>query len=558
MIRCPLRMGWLLLACLLLALPAGAQLSPGKLARPHAALEGLTKCTSCHELGKSVSDDRCLVCHTEIKDRAGAEHSVHSRKELSGKTCASCHSDHHGLDFELIHWPDGQEAFDHSRTAFELKEAHGELDCRKCHKPELQRTDLVTRYPNLVPERSFLGLQSECQACHTDPHKESLGADCLRCHGQTAWDRLPGFKHEDSWPLEGAHSKVECAKCHRFPAGMTDKDPLNGARTWTGLAHDACVDCHTDPHETRFGNNCLDCHSMSSFKDAGGGFDHSRTRWPLTGAHVKVSCASCHGNKREKMTMAFAACKDCHDGPHGTQFNLPAEKARACEACHIDARWKPARFGFQAHAEAGWPLEGAHGAIPCALCHTLEKDNKVIQYRGLASACVDCHDTPHGERPAEESCEQCHTPNDWTLADYDHGETRFPLKGKHARVSCRDCHRAEEEATAVPLSGWDLSCLGCHEDRHDGQFAEGETHGACESCHSEDGFKPATFDHQSQSRFALEGAHQGLACALCHASRERADGTLDRIYRPLPFACVDCHGKTGGPDDELKEGGTAP
>ncbi len=49
-----------------IAVPAVAQLSPGDLARPHAGLEGMANCVSCHELGEGPSDRLCLDCHAEI------------------------------------------------------------------------------------------------------------------------------------------------------------------------------------------------------------------------------------------------------------------------------------------------------------------------------------------------------------------------------------------------------------------------------------------------------------------------------------------------------------
>ena len=46
-----------------------AQLSPGDLTTAHSHLDGISNCTQCHVLGNKVSSEKCLVCHTEIKER---------------------------------------------------------------------------------------------------------------------------------------------------------------------------------------------------------------------------------------------------------------------------------------------------------------------------------------------------------------------------------------------------------------------------------------------------------------------------------------------------------
>jgi uncharacterized paraquat-inducible protein A len=57
------------LLMLFLAVTAHAQISPGDLSGPHAELEGMMHCTECHVLGGKVSNEKCLDCHKELKDR---------------------------------------------------------------------------------------------------------------------------------------------------------------------------------------------------------------------------------------------------------------------------------------------------------------------------------------------------------------------------------------------------------------------------------------------------------------------------------------------------------
>src|SRR5947209_1852310 len=122
--------------CVAIALLADL-LSPGPLAKAHAELEGVSSCTKCHVKGGQVSEQRCLDCHAELKERVAKKTGFHGRippKELS---CSECHHEHQGRDFELIDWPGGQKAFDHRKTGYELSGKHARVDCGKCHVKKL-------------------------------------------------------------------------------------------------------------------------------------------------------------------------------------------------------------------------------------------------------------------------------------------------------------------------------------------------------------------------------------------------------------------------------------
>ena len=152
---------FLVLATLLAAPPVGAQgigslVSPGKLAKPHAKLEGLDKCQSCHEPRRQVTAAKCLECHKPVAERIKEKKGVH--RSVAGKECASCHVEHAGVDGDLLHFePKG---FDHKGEAgFALDGLHAPLDCKACHKT-----------------RSYLGLSAACASCHKDVHNGALGA----------------------------------------------------------------------------------------------------------------------------------------------------------------------------------------------------------------------------------------------------------------------------------------------------------------------------------------------------------------------------------------------
>ena len=107
---------------LLAATQARAQLaSPGELAKPHAALEGMSNCTKCHPAGGQLSAALCLDCHKELKKRVDASSGFHGRmRENERSGCNSCHKDHEGRDFSMIEWKPTKERFDHGRTGWPL------------------------------------------------------------------------------------------------------------------------------------------------------------------------------------------------------------------------------------------------------------------------------------------------------------------------------------------------------------------------------------------------------------------------------------------------------
>ena len=107
------------------------QISPGNLAAPHAHLEGISNCTKCHDIGRKVTEEKCLACHLEIKDRLTKNKGYHSSSEVKNKNCISCHSDHHGVKFEIVHFD--RNKFDHKLAGYPLTGKHGEAECAACH-----------------------------------------------------------------------------------------------------------------------------------------------------------------------------------------------------------------------------------------------------------------------------------------------------------------------------------------------------------------------------------------------------------------------------------------
>jgi hypothetical protein len=161
-------------AACILVLPSTLRaqlLSPGRLAEPHAELEGLRSCTSCHQLGKAgVSAERCLSCHEEVRVRMDARRGYHAT--LPESDCASCHQDHLGEGFALVRFDEA--SLDHAEVGFALERSHAELACRSCHEASFVRDPVVIarKSEHDALDRTFLGLPADCAGCHQEesPH----------------------------------------------------------------------------------------------------------------------------------------------------------------------------------------------------------------------------------------------------------------------------------------------------------------------------------------------------------------------------------------------------
>jgi len=540
---------WVVLSAAGLSGGAGrvsAQISPGKLAQPHAELEGALRCAKCHSGGRDALSRNCLACHEDIAwliaQRRGY-HAVPGRDD-----CASCHPDHAGEDFRLIAWPGGSpNAFAHDEAGWTLTGKHARTACGDCHTAKFRVSPAATKSVRRG-EAGWTGLETACASCHDDPHRSALGPRCESCHDAATWSTTPGFDHDRTrYALTGRHVKVDCDACHaaRHLSLPTDGQGRRIPR-YRPLPFAECSACHSDPHRGRLGAACSDCHLTTAFAALNrAGFDHDRTRYPLRGAHRQTACDRCHdfsgrpGARRGP--PAFAACTDCHRDPHTGTATL-AGKAVDCDACHSLAGFSPSTFTAARHATARYPLDGAHTTVRCASCHPRQRGSTVM--RPAFTRCIDCHRTDPHRGPAARDCNGCHAVAAFRPSTVDvatHAKFTFTLAGAHAAVACSACHagmgrpgRAGGDTLSFSAS---QTCAACHRSPHGAQFDA--RRGGCAACHDERAWGPAVrFDHDRDARFTLAGAHARVACQRCHAA---AAAPADRVYRPVPTKCEACH-----------------
>lgn len=403
--------------------------------------------------------------------------------------------------------------FDHSQTRYPLRGMHQNVACTQCH---------------LKPV--FTNVGQKCADCHADIHKRQFGASCEQCHTVKGWQ--VGVQqiqqHQNRFPLVGAHAALDCSSCHK------------GAATgqFQGLSTQ-CYSCHaTDYQRTTgpthvqagFSTTCEQCHRMDNW--FGVKFDHLKnTGFALTGMHATLECSACHINGKFKGTPAD--CVGCHlpdfrrtTNPNHVSLNLP----QTCQTCHSTSAWQPATFD---HSLVGFPLTGAHAALPCSQCH-LNGNFKLS-----STDCASCHmkdykgttNPNHTQAGIPTTCATCHNTNSWANASFNHANTGFPLTGAHATTPCAQCHiNGNYKLT-------DTTCVSCHLKDYQGTTDPNHVQAGipqtCQVCHSTVNWGNASFNHASTG-FPLTGAHATLPCSQCHVNGN---------YHLTSGACSTCHMK---------------
>jgi hypothetical protein len=297
------------------ALSAREGSSPRDGVMSHAATAG--NCAACHvpPWGRESMADRCLNCHTEVRQQIDEGTPLHGRMS-QGMQCRNCHGEHNGPLASLTNLDN----FDHRSAAFALTGKHHSLACQACH-----------------PGNVFKGTAKACAACHDEPaaHKGQFGPSCAQCHSTTSWNEahLAGgsFNHDRTgFKLTGKHHMLNCKQCH----------PNN---VFKGLAQ-TCVSCHAEPssHQGKFGAACAQCHTTATWK--GAVFVHS---FPINHGQRRgkgndkqllarpTSCATCHKDAANNKTYS---CYGCHahspDRVARQHSPRPIADLDHCTTCH--------------------------------------------------------------------------------------------------------------------------------------------------------------------------------------------------------------------------------
>ncbi len=390
--------------------------------------------------------------------------------------------------------------FDHEKeTGYKLEGAHAGAACLRCHNDRGPVEAYVAR---------------GCSGCHVDPHADSLGMDCERCHSQISWEPqgLVGEHARTRFPLSGSHVIAACESCHAgAPAGE-----FRGAPLQCEACHQAALAQATNPDHVANGwvSDCQRCHNPSTWNNAN--VDHSF--FPLVGGHGGLDCTQCHTTPGSFAGLS-QDCYSCHSSDFsGAPDHVAQNYPHDCTQCHRITGWTPAVVDH-----SFFPLSAGHSGLSCNQCHSGGT------FTGLSTDCYSCHSSDFSGAPDHlaqnypHDCTQCHKTTGWTPAVVDHSS--FPLTAGHSGLSCNQCH------SGGTYTGQSTACYSCHSANFQtapDHVAQNYSHD-CSRCHNTSDWSQAVVDH---SFFPLTAGHSGLTCNQCHSG-----GT----YTGLSQDCYSCH-----------------
>jgi hypothetical protein len=326
----------------------------------------------------------------------------------------------------------------------------------------------MTSIRRFLPSIVFLtllpaGLAAQIAATGSPHGRLKEGLTCTTCHTAEGWTvshKNGKFNHakEAGFALSGRHRELDCRQCHLDLKWSEPKLPA-----------DACSSCHLDIHRGNLSPNCRSCHTTESFAEVPGVAVHAQTSFPLTGAHLQVTCETCH---TENQAGAFfgildSECIACHEEDYAnTQLvdHVATGFPTDCQQCHETLTWTGGTVFDHISVSTGFALVGAHDGMRCASCH-IPPSGDLVFSTSDQNDCIACHqadyDREHPGSGFPTDCLACHTDDTFSGANFaDHDTRFFPVtSGKHAgkwNNDCTICH-------AVPSDFTVHTCFNCHE-----------------------------------------------------------------------------------------------
>ena len=454
-----------------------------------------SNCNECHPNAASYAQFTCTDCHEHNQSDMNGEHEGVQGYVYNSPACLACH-------------PTGSSegTFNHSASAFPLTGAHLTTDCIACHS------------------NGYIGTSTVCFNCHTENFNQTtnpnhaainITTECESCHTtQPGWKPATFPTHNNYFQLEGAHMPIanSCNDCHN---GNYNETP------------NTCAGCHLEAHNqttnpphvaSQFPTTCADCHTQNVWSPAN--WDHDNLYFPIySGNHNGewIVCSDCHPSQGNFQDFTCtAAChpqpemNNEHQGVGGYLYNNAA-----CYSCHPTGSAE----GTFNHNTSGFPLTGAHITTQCIQCHP-------NGYTGTSTVCFSCHgqdynqttNPNHAAINIPTDCNTCHTTNpNWVPATFPIHNNYYVLAGAHTAIAnnCAECHNGNYNSTPN-------TCVGCHLDDYNQTtnppHAASQFPTSCLDCHTQNGWTPATWDHDNLYFPIYSGEHEGEwdACSDCH------------------------------------------
>jgi hypothetical protein len=345
-----------------------------------------TTCNQCHNGNYSTTPNTCVGCHQA--NYTATTNPNHAAANIP-TTCATCHTTNPG-------WAPATFAI--HDTYYPLTGAHTTTTCNQCHNGNYSTT------PN-----TCVGCHQANYTATTNPNHAAanIPTTCATCHTTNpGWAPATFAIHNTYYPLTGAHTTTTCNQCH------------NGNYSTTP---NTCVGCHqanytatTNPNHVaaNIPTTCATCHTTNPGWTPATFAIHN-TYYPLTGAHITVTCNQCHNGN---YTTTPNTCYGCHQADYTATTNPPHASAQFptnCESCHTTTAWIPSTFN---HDGQYFPIYSGHHA-------------------GKWTLCADCHTNPSNY--ALFSCIDCHAHNNQTQVNNNHqGVTGY----SYSSPACYNCH----------------------------------------------------------------------------------------------------------------------
>lgn len=189
-------------------------------------------------------DVGCVACHRDPHEGRFAVTGERPRKD----GCRACHAMEH---FQ----PSSVDAAAHATARFALEGAHRAVPCFACHEDltlpagraagRIAGASLVAA--TAQPRKLLFHVDKRnCRDCHRSPHGTQFdarkdGGACDSCHGVEGFRPASRFDHKKQakFPLEGAHQRVACNRCHPSAPGAEGKD----ITVYRPIAS-SCESCH--------------------------------------------------------------------------------------------------------------------------------------------------------------------------------------------------------------------------------------------------------------------------------------------------------------------------
>ena len=250
------------------------------------------KCNDCHKenLNKKIKHEKCLDCHSDYHKGEFTENglikdcqSCHNESGFSpslftiekhnitkfaltgshlavpcagchfktnvwhfdkiGMECIDCHNNVHGKEISSAFMGNNNcskchnsenwntISFEHDKTGFVLLGKHIAVTCEDCHYRGINKD---------AKEFKFASLGKSCFVCHKDYHFGQFNTEeCEKCHTFNNWKPLKFDHNKTRFSLEGAHSKLECIRCHK------EVKQNNFSFIKYKLENFKCADCHS-------------------------------------------------------------------------------------------------------------------------------------------------------------------------------------------------------------------------------------------------------------------------------------------------------------------------